>query len=96
MSSVLNAPAASRPDPSTTRSFFELAQNPDLVDYSHLARQMLKRCDLIRHKHCRNDHVLRQGEGKLMHTAGTATKDSTSRAYSCTPERVHKDGLAMP
>lgn len=51
-------------------------------DYTSLARDVLKRCRIIRNKHFRINDMLRKGEGKLMHTCGTPLKDVEENQYS--------------
>ena len=58
--------------------------------YTNLACQILKNCNVFRQKHCRNLKVLKQGEGKLMHTAGIALKESSSRIYTKILEKMDK------
>jgi len=60
------------------------------MDYSSLAHEMLKKCGMVRAKHCRADETLRQGAGKLMHTDGEVTKNASTRVYSMLAEKKSK------
>ena len=61
---------------------FDGGLNERLVNCSNIAGEVLKKCNVIRDRH-ENTGVgmLRQGEGKLMHSLGSSTRESITRKY---------------